>query len=176
MKIPMTDKFLFELYGFFEKLNKNYKFTTPLTIKEAIFPDIYRLRREWEQKRDRKNFSRLIYRLKKNGFIKIDNLKNRKAVILTPKGEIKALKTKYKLLDKKQRKDRKWQMLIFDIPENKRFLRDLLREYLYFLGYRMLQRSIWVCPYDVFKETEYFLRKYSLDSFVRLFLIEELEI
>lgn len=38
----------------------------------------------------------------------------------------------------------------------------------------MLQKSIWVSPYDVLKETEEFLRKYALDPYVKLFLIEEL--
>jgi hypothetical protein len=40
----------------------------------------------------------------------------------------------------------------------------------------MLQQSVWVCPYDVLEETEAILRKYSLDEYVKLFLIEEVEI
>ena len=61
------------------------------------------------------------------------------------------------------------------LPRGKH-LRDLLRENLYFLGYKMLQQSVWVCPYNVSKETEAVLRKYSLDPYVKLFLIEEIEV
>jgi hypothetical protein len=38
----------------------------------------------------------------------------------------------------------------------------------------MLQKSIWICPYEVTKETEEILRKYNLDPHVKLFLIEEI--
>jgi len=67
-------------------------------------------------------------------------------------------------------------MVIFDIPERKRDLRDIFRENLQLLGYRMLQQSVWVCPFDVLKETEGVIRQYELDDYIRLFLIEELEI
>lgn len=176
MRIPLTDKFLWSLYNFLENLDRAFDIGAPRTMREAIFPDLFKFKREWQRKESRKNFSRLIYSLKKRGLIKIDNLKNRKAIILTSKGTTKALKIKYKMLKKKKRKDGKWQMLIFDIPEKKRYLRDLLREHLYLLGYCMLQKSIWVSPYDVFKETEELLRRYALDSYVKLFLIEEIEI
>jgi len=175
MKIPITDKFLWELYNFIEDLHKIYEISAPRTMKEAFYPELYKFKQEWLRKERRKDFSKLIYSLKKKGLIKIKCLKNRKAIALTPKGSKKVLKIKYKMIEKKKRKDGKWQMIIFDIPEKKRFLRDLLREHLYFLGYKILQKSIWVSPYDVFKETEEFLRRYSLDRFAKLFLIEEIE-
>jgi len=134
MRVPITDKFLWNLYNFIESLDKIYAFGAPRTMKEAVFPELFKFRQEWQRKESRKNFSRLIYYLKKKGLIRIDNLKNRKAIILTPKGTIKALKIKYKIIEKKKRKDGKWQMIIFDIPEKKRHLRDLLRENLYLLG------------------------------------------
>ncbi len=76
---------------------------------------------------------------------------------------------------KKRRPDGKWQMVIFDIPEKKRVLRDIFRENLQILGYKILQQSVWVCPYEISKETEGIIRQYSLDPYVKLFLIEEIE-
>ncbi|NOQ67825.1 hypothetical protein GQ568_00095 [Patescibacteria group bacterium] len=67
-------------------------------------------------------------------------------------------------------------MIIFDIPEEKRYLRNLLREKLLLLKYKMLQQSIWICPYDVQKETEFILREHSIDPYIKLFLIEEIEL
>ena len=67
-------------------------------------------------------------------------------------------------------------MVIFDIPEKKRKIRDLFRKNLLVLGYQRLQKSIWVCPYDVFKETEELIRDYLIDFYVRIFLIEEIEL
>ena len=66
-------------------------------------------------------------------------------------------------------------MVTFDIPENKRVFRDMLRDTLIDLGYQKFQASVWVCPYDAFQATQEFIRMYRLDSFVKLFLIEEME-
>lgn len=173
MRIPVTDKFLWSLYNFIEGVDKTFDFGIPRSMREGI--DFWSLRQKhkWWRINDRKKFSKLIYYLKKKGLIKIKNLENKKAIFLTPWGSERILKIKYKMMDKKRRKDGKWQMIIFDIPEKKRHLRDLLRENLNLLGYRMLQKSIWVCPYDVAKETEGFLRSNLLDLYVKLFLIEE---
>ncbi len=174
MRIPVTDKFLWSLYNFIEGVDRTLDFGISRSMREGIDFKSVKLKREWWRVSDRKKFSKLIYYLKKKGLIKIRNLENKKAVILTPLGNERVLKIKYKMMDKKRRKDGKLQMIIFDIPEKKRYLRDLLRKHLIFLGYKMLQKSIWICPYDVLKETEEFLRKYAIDPYVKLFLIEEI--
>jgi len=175
MTLPITDKFLWDLYNLLEEIDVTLDLFAPRTMKEACYPDFYKLKRKYQRKEARKYFSQLIYYLKKKGYIKIKNLGAKKGVILTEKGSEKVLKTKLKIEEKKRRPDGKWIMLIFDIPERKRHLRDFLRSVIYFLGYKMLQRSVWICPYDVLKKTEVVLRKYSLDRYVKIFLIEEIE-
>lgn len=174
MRVPVTDKFLWSLYNFFESVDRTLDFGIPRSMKEGVEFWSVKQKHEWWRATDRKKFSKIIYYLKKRGLIKIKNLENKRAIILTPQGSERVLKIKYKMVDKKRRKDGKWQMVIFDIPENKRHLRDLLRENLGFLGYEMLQKSIWICPYDVTKATEDFLSSNSLDAYVKLFLIEEI--
>jgi CRISPR/Cas system-associated endoribonuclease Cas2 len=44
--------------------------------------------------------------------------------------------------------DGKWHVLIFDIPEKHRYRRDRVRQTLLHLGFRRLQDSVWVHPYD----------------------------
>jgi len=44
--------------------------------------------------------------------------------------------------------DGKWRMLIFDIKENRRGTRDKVRNTLNSIGFVMLQKSVWVYPYD----------------------------
>lgn len=176
MRLPITDKFLLDLYNFFEKIDKTSEsFIPPRTMREVLYPDFYKMKREYERRNAKRHFSQFINYLKKQGYIKIKNLKEKQGILLTKKGIKKIFPIKFKFKERKRRPDGKWQMMIFDIPEKKRNLRDLLRENLQFLGYKMLQRSVWICPYDVLKETEEFLRMYSLDSYVRLFLIEEVE-
>ncbi len=176
MKLPITENFLLDVYNHIEKLDETFSLFIPRTMKEACYPDLYELKQQHKRRKTKQEFSQLVYYLKKKGYIKIKNLEQNKGVILTKKGEEKVLRIKFKIRKKEERSDKKWQMIIFDIPEKKRRLRDLLRDNLCLLEYRMLQQSIWVCPYDVQKETEFILRKHSLDPYVKLFLIEEIEI
>lgn len=44
--------------------------------------------------------------------------------------------------------DKKWRVLIFDIKEKRKAMRDRVRLTLLSLGFRRLQDSVWVFPYD----------------------------
>lgn len=44
--------------------------------------------------------------------------------------------------------DRKWRVIIFDIPEKKRAIRTGIRKILIEAGFQRLQDSVWVYPYD----------------------------
>ncbi|MDP3763821.1 MAG: CRISPR-associated endonuclease Cas2 [bacterium] len=44
--------------------------------------------------------------------------------------------------------DKKWRVVIFDIPEKKKGIRDQVRKILSATGFRRLQNSVWVYPYD----------------------------
>ncbi len=51
-------------------------------------------------------------------------------------------------LPKPRRWDKRWRVLIFDISEKRRRARNQLRRYLTSYGFRLLQGSVWVYPYD----------------------------
>src|SRR3989344_6093239 len=53
--------------------------------------------------------------------------------------------------------DQKWRIVIFDIWERRRGVRDKLRRTLQKAGFRRVQNSVWVCPYDC-EELVAFLR------------------
>jgi len=175
MKLPFTDKFLWNLFKLLAEGESSDLFA-PRRIKTVCYPDFYKLQKLHEKEKMKMRLSQVILYLKKQGYIKIKNLKQKQGFILTKKGLEKTLKIKLKMIKKKRRADKKWEMIIFDIPENKRILRDTLRENLQLLDYKMLQKSIWVCPYDVLKETEEIIHNHSLDPYVKIFLIEEVEI
>jgi len=44
--------------------------------------------------------------------------------------------------------DKKWRVIIFDIPEYRKNLRDKLRKTLINIGFCKIQNSVWVFPYD----------------------------
>ena len=51
-------------------------------------------------------------------------------------------------LRKPKRWDHKWRVLIFDIPEHRRGMREKVRRTLVTIGFQRLQDSVWVYLYD----------------------------
>lgn len=172
--MPFSDKLLLDLYDSLEKMGDIVDIFSARPWKEVWNPEFHKFRYQLQKKQERKRFIKLIYYLKRKGYIKIKNLEQKQAALITPKGAEKILKIKLKTTTRRRRLDGRWQMIIFDIPESKKRLRELLRDALYFLKYQKLQQSVWVCPYDVLKETEAVLRRYYLDQYAKLFLIEEI--
>ncbi len=58
--------------------------------------------------------------------------------------------------------DKKWRLVIFDIPESHRATRDKLRRALSALGMGILQSSVWISPQDIKTEIEHLEKKYKL--------------
>ena len=92
--------------------------------------------------------------LKRKGLIEIKKKNNRFSMSLTEEGEIEA--DKYQINEmhiKKQRKwDKKWRIIIFDIPEKRRIKRDLFRSKLKEMGFVQFQKSVWAYPFPCEKE------------------------
>ena len=173
-KFPITDKFLWKLYELIEKADDVADFIGPRSMSEIVYPDIRRLRHEYEKEKAGRKFSQFIQYLRDKGYIKTKALAGTSGVLLTPKGMRKVLRVKRKLSNKKRRVDGSWIMVIFDVPEKLGSARKLLRKRLVELGYQQLQKSVWVCPYDVRDETEDVVRSYRLTSYVKIFFIKEL--
>lgn len=68
---------------------------------------------------------------------------------LTAKGErrLRQLELADYKLKKPKRWDGKWRMLIFDIPEYRKSLREKVRRTLVAIGFVRLQDSVWMFPY-----------------------------
>jgi len=187
MKLHLTEKFLLDIYKLIKIKDEILNTLIPAhaghksrAFLEIFWPSYYDVKDYyWEQhkeKKQRERFNKFISYLKNKGFLNIKDLKNRKAIVLTSKGLEKVLRIKISSGKMKQRDDKKWQMVLFDIPEQRRKDRDLFRKQLKNLGYQRLQKSIWVCPYDVLNLTQQLIKNYKLDRFVRLLLVEEIKI
>jgi len=93
-----------------------------------------------------KSLSRLI----RHGYITLEAGDKGKRARLTEKGErYAAMLGEGKLVPKKPKRwDKKWRMLIFDIPESRRRVRSQIRASLINMDFCRLQDSVWVYPYD----------------------------
>lgn len=64
------------------------------------------------------------------------------------KGILKLYELEKISIKKPKRWDRKFRVIIFDIKEKRRSIRDRLRMWLAHLGFIRLQQSVWVYPYE----------------------------
>lgn len=178
MKQTLTEKFLWMIYNLSEFTGNILEQTQrpALDIRAHGSWDYYSIFRAWAKEKRRKNFAKFITHLKERGYLRVKIEKNKKAILLTKKGLEKIFQISIKKTNLQERPDKKWQMVIFDIPEKSRGARDHFREGLKNLGYQQLQKSIWVSPYDVLKETEELIKFYRTEHWIKHFLIEKVEI
>jgi len=90
-------------------------------------------------------------------------------IIITEKGKLKALKFKIDVIKIPRPLvwDKKWRMIMFDIPEKRRSARNVLREKLKDIGFKEIQKSVFVHPYPCFDEINFVTEYFQLRKFVR---------
>ncbi|HEY4518209.1 MAG TPA: hypothetical protein VJG48_01130 [Candidatus Paceibacterota bacterium] len=86
--------------------------------------------------------------LKDKGLVKISTCDGRVVPELTPVGERCLAMYLLTRPNKPKRWDGKWRIIIFDIWEKRRRMRDLLREEIRTYGFVKVQNSVWAYPYD----------------------------
>ena len=106
-----------------------------------------------------------------------DNGDGTTTLTLSENGKQRALRFNIDKLEiKKPTKwDGKWRIVIFDIPEKLRRLRDSLRLHFREIGLIKLQKSVLVYPYSCTKEVEFILEFYNARKYVRFIVAEEID-
>jgi CRISPR-associated endonuclease Cas2 len=67
--------------------------------------------------------------------------------------------------------DKKWRVVMFDIPEKDRVFRGILREHLQEIGFFKLQQSVFVYPYPCEKQLIKLAEVYSASEYVRVLTV-----
>jgi len=116
----------------------------------VVAPNVLRILGKTFSPQRRQGVGRSFSRLIRYGYITLESTSQGKRARLTEKGiKFAALLGEGKLKPKKSNRwDKKWRILIFDIPERFRKQRDHVRSTLRTLGFYRLQDSVWVYPYD----------------------------
>lgn len=103
---------------------------------------------------------RLIERKKEGGRLKVS---------LTTKGLEYA--ENLELLEVKIKKPKKWDRLfrvvIFDIPEEHKLVREVLREKLKRLGFAQMQKSVFIIPWPCINQIRRIQKLYKADRFIK---------
>lgn len=78
-------------------------------------------------------------------------------------------------IKKPEKWDGLWRVVAFDIPEDKKVARDVLRRKLKKLGFIQLQRSVFVLPYDCKKEIEILKHTYKIWPYMSFMVVKEID-
>lgn len=114
------------------------------------------------------HFRHLITYLLNRKLIEKRIIKNEPCFNISKNGLNNLYKKFPNLFFKNKKWDRKWRLVVFDISEIDRNKRDYLRRTLKIYGFRYLQKSVWISPFDFFNELESFISKFSIEKQVVL--------
>lgn len=118
-----------------------------------------------------------LKRLQKLKYMEITEKNGEHIVILTKAGKRRILK--YALdelvIEKPKRWDGRWRMIIYDVDDRKKVLRDVFRKTLISLGFLKLQKSVWVYPYPCEDQISFLREYYGLGNEVLYVVATKLE-
>lgn len=69
----------------------------------------------------------------------------------------------------------KWQMVLFDVPKDKKEVRDILRFHLKRLGFFQYQKSVFIFPYQCQNEIDFLIEFYKARSYVRTLTVIDID-
>lgn len=122
-----------------------------LSLAVAV-PGILQIVGHYQKNRKRyqqaKYVNRRLEKLIKDGLIKVINDDGESKLSLTIKGERELEKGRLIVELEGGKWDGKWRIVIFDILEKRRRVRGQLRLELQELGFKKMQNSAWITPYD----------------------------
>jgi len=71
--------------------------------------------------------------------------------------------------------DKRWRLIMFDIPERQKIQRDYLRTFMHEVGFFRFQDSVWIYPYDCEDLVTLLKIEKGLGNAVRYAVVEKLE-
>ncbi|HXK41067.1 MAG TPA: CRISPR-associated endonuclease Cas2 [Candidatus Paceibacterota bacterium] len=71
--------------------------------------------------------------------------------------------------------DKRWRIVLFDIPDTKKVAREALRRKLKELGFQRLQKSVFVCPWECVDEIIFLRKFFEIEPYVSIILAEAID-
>jgi len=119
-------------------------------------------------------YNTAIYRLRRQGYLKLALKNGQKFLEITKHGQIRTLI--FKATRQRQVKwDGKWRLVTFDIPEDFRNERNKLRKLLRTAGFFKLQASVFISPYQLNREAISYLKETGLVDYIRILRVDEID-
>jgi phenylacetic acid degradation operon negative regulatory protein len=128
-------------------------------------------------KRKSWKLNRTLKQCKKQKFVKIYYRNGEEFIEITKKGKERLLQYDYEdmKINIPKRWDGLWRIVIFDIPEKRRKLRNALVLKLKELGFVMIQKSIFVYPYKCKEEIDFVSEHLYIRKYINYILARNIE-
>lgn len=120
---------------------------------------------------DKENLLRLLKEFRKDRLVEFRDLPDGTTkIVITEDGKKKTLRYEIDELkiDKPKHWDKKWRLVVFDIPDKKKNAREALRKKLKDLGFYQFQKSVFVFPYECEDEINFIVEIFEVRKHVRL--------
>lgn len=109
------------------------------------------------------SLAQALKRLREQGYIDLEEYNNNLILKLTDKGREETLLRK---ILKDETWDGKWRIIIFDIPEKHRKVRNVLRSKLKTWGFSQWQKSAWASKKNIADLLRQFVKQIGVDKWV----------
>lgn len=115
------------------------------------------------------SLSQALKRLREGGLIEQVKLKNDVVIKLTDEGR-GLINDEFD----ESKWDGKYRIVIFDIPEQRRIIRNLFRRNLKKWGFKHLQKSVWISKRNVFDKLEAYIKELGIEQWVIVMEVDRL--
>ena len=120
----------------------------------------------WEYPLNKSSLSIAIKRLREKGYIKEEKINSGEIILkLTDEGRTQILFSDVET----DQWDGKWLVVIFDIPEQKRLIRDLFRRNLKKWGFKHFQKSVWISKKNITDKLFAYIKDLGVEKWVWVF-------
>jgi len=115
-------------------------------------------------------------RLAAYGLITFEERGDRRYARITERGKrVLEFEMQKTALTKKRKWDHRWRVIIFDIPERRKNVRNRLRRFMHEYGFVRLQDSVWVYPHDCEDLIALAKAEFRIGADVLYMIVERLE-
>ena len=125
---------------------------------------------------NKKDLGRIMKRLEKQEMISFKEQANKTIITITEKGKRRLLAQDFENITLKAKKrDGKWRLVIFDIPEGKKANREVFRRKLIQLGFLRLQDSVFASAFPCKEEIDFLCHYLEISDYVTLAILDRIE-
>ncbi|MEK7212014.1 MAG: CRISPR-associated endonuclease Cas2 [Patescibacteria group bacterium] len=137
-----------------------------LFVASAAMPNIWQIfpRDLFKKDHPKKSLNKSLANLKCKGFVRFAQGPYGWRVELTDRGQVELAAYEFgqKILHPPKKWKKEWHLLVFDILEKKRHIREKIRRALVSFGFYRLQDSVWVYPHECEEVLELLRTKYGV--------------